>query len=121
MRSILHLFHPILTLLPFRAHFQSSADLKLGENIVNFGVIGYGYWGPNIVRNLTSLENSQVLAIAEMSPSARSRAQKAYPSINVTADALDVILSPKIDAVAIVTPVWTHFELAKAALENGKQ
>ena len=87
---------------------------------MNFGVIGYGYWGPNIVRNLTSLEDSQVLAIAEMSPSARKRAQKAYPGIHVTADASEVISSPKIDAVAVVTPVWTHYELAKAALENGK-
>lgn len=85
-----------------------------------FGVIGYGYWGPNIVRNLTSLEDSQVIAIAEMSPSARKRAQKTYPEINVTPDATDVILSPKIDAIAIVTPVWTHYELARAALENGK-
>jgi predicted dehydrogenase len=87
---------------------------------MNFGVIGYGYWGPNIVRNLTSLEGSQVLAIAEMSPSARKRAQTAYPGINVTPDACDVITSPKIDAVAVVTPVWTHYDLAKAALENGK-
>jgi predicted dehydrogenase len=87
---------------------------------VNFGVIGYGYWGPNIVRNLTSLEDSQVLAIAEMSPSARKRAQTAYPGISVTADARDVISSSKIDAVAVITPVWTHYELAKAALENGK-
>jgi predicted dehydrogenase len=87
---------------------------------VNFGVIGYGYWGPNVVRNLTNLEESQVLAIAELSPNARKRAQKAYPGINVTADASDVILSSKIDAVAVVTPVWTHYELAKAALENGK-
>jgi predicted dehydrogenase len=87
---------------------------------MNFGVIGYGYWGPNIVRNLTSLEDSQVVAIAEMNPAARSRAQKAYPGINVTPVALDVILSPKIDAVAIVTPVWTHYELTRAALENGK-
>jgi predicted dehydrogenase len=87
---------------------------------MNFGVIGYGYWGPNIVRNLTSLEDSRVLAIADMSASARMRAQKAYPGINVTSDALDVILSPKIDAVAIVTPVWTHYQLAKTALENGK-
>jgi predicted dehydrogenase len=89
-------------------------------NIVTFGVIGYGYWGPNIVRNLTSVEDSQVLAIAEMSPSAQRRAQIAYPGISVTADAWDVISSPKIDAVAIVTPVWTHYDLAKAALENGK-
>lgn len=87
---------------------------------MNFGVIGYGYWGPNIVRNITSLEDSQVIAIAEMSPSARNRAQKAYPGIYVTTDSQEVILSTKIDAVAIVTPVWTHYELAKAALKNGK-
>lgn len=87
---------------------------------MNFGVIGYGYWGPNVVRNLASLEGSQVLAIAEMSPAARKRAQKAYPGIHVTADAADVMTSPDIDAVAVITPVWTHYELAKAALENGK-
>src|ERR1700727_2353150 len=87
---------------------------------MNFGVIGYGYWGPNVVRNLVSLEDSQVLAIAEMSPVARKRAQKAYPEIHVTQDALEVISSPKIDAIAVITPVWTHYELAKAALENGK-
>jgi predicted dehydrogenase len=96
------------------------AQVELGENIVNFGVIGYGYWGPNVVRNLMSLEDSQVVAIAEMSPSARKRAQKAYPGITVTSDSSDVTSSPKIDAVAVVTPVWTHYELAKAALENGK-
>jgi len=87
---------------------------------VNFGVIGYGYWGPNVVRNLVSLEQSQVLAIAEMSPNARKRAQKAHPEIHITADAAEVISSPKIDAIAVITPVWTHYELAKAALENGK-
>jgi predicted dehydrogenase len=87
---------------------------------MNFGVIGYGYWGPNVVRNLASLEDSQVLAIAEMSQTARQRAQKAYPGITVTPDASDVFLSAQIDAVAVVTPVWTHYELARTALENGK-
>ena len=87
---------------------------------MNFGVIGYGYWGPNVVRNLTSLDGSQVLAIAEMSAGARKRAQKAHPGITVTADASEVMASPDIDAVAVITPVWTHYELAKAALENGK-
>ena len=87
---------------------------------MKFGVIGYGYWGPNVVRNLAGLEDSEVLAIAEMSPAARKRAQKAYPGVKVTADASDVISSLEIDAVAVVTPVWTHFELAKAALLNGK-
>jgi predicted dehydrogenase len=87
---------------------------------VNFGVIGYGYWGPNIVRNLVNLEGSQVIAIAEINAGARARAQKAYPSVKVTADASEVITSTAIDAVAVVSPVWTHYELTKAALQNGK-
>ena len=88
--------------------------------MINFGVIGYGYWGPNVVRNLASLEDARVLAISDTSPSARERAHKAYPGIRITDDAAEVISSRDIDAVAIITPVWTHFELAKAALENGK-
>jgi predicted dehydrogenase len=93
---------------------------KNGETIVNFGVIGYGYWGPNVVRNIRSVEGCQVRAIAEMSPGARKRAQAAYPGVEVVADSSDVISSPDIDAIAVVTPVWTHYELAKAALNNGK-
>ena len=91
-----------------------------GDNVVNFGVIGFGYWGPNVVRNLCSLDESQVVSIAELSEKARQRARKAYPNIAVTADANELISSPEIDAIAIITPVWTHYELAKAALENGK-
>ena len=87
---------------------------------MNFGVIGYGYWGPNIVRNLTSLEGSKVVAIAEISASARARAQKAYPEITVTSETSEVIKSRETDAIAIVSPVWTHYELTKAALLNGK-
>jgi predicted dehydrogenase len=88
--------------------------------VVNFGVVGYGYWGPNVVRNLASLDDSQVLALAELSPSAQQRAKKTYPALHVTSDAAEVIASPEIDAVAVITPVWTHYELTKAALENGK-
>ncbi|HEY2856834.1 MAG TPA: Gfo/Idh/MocA family oxidoreductase [Terracidiphilus sp.] len=87
---------------------------------MNFGVIGFGYWGPNVVRNLAALEGSQVIAIADLDSAARQRAQRAYPSIHVTADPREVVESTKIDAVAIVSPVWTHYELAKAALLNGK-
>ena len=87
---------------------------------MNFGVIGFGYWGPNVVRNLASLEGSEVVAIAEVNPAARLRAQKAYPGVLVTPDASEVIASAGIDAIAVVTPVWTHYELVKAALENGK-
>jgi predicted dehydrogenase len=87
---------------------------------VNFGVIGYGYWGPNVVRNLASLEDSHVVAIADVNPASRSRAQKAYPAVHVTSNAAEVISSTKIDAIAIVSPARTHYEFAKAALQNGK-
>ena len=88
---------------------------------MNFAVIGYGYWGPNVVRNLASLEGHRVVAIADVHPGARLRAQKAYPHLRITSDASEVISSGEVDAVGIVTPVWTHYELVRAALENGKQ
>ena len=88
--------------------------------MVKFGVIGYGYWGPNIVRNLGTLEGCSVTAVCDQSPAARKRAQAAYPHLQVLADPNEVVTSASIDAVAVITPVWTHYELAKAALENGK-
>jgi len=88
--------------------------------MVKFGVIGYGYWGPNVVRNLDQLEGSQVAAVCDKSPTSRKRVQKAHPNAKVTAEASEIFTSTEIDAVAVVTPVWTHYELAKAALENGK-
>ena len=88
--------------------------------MISFGVVGYGYWGPNVVRNLDSLDGARVITVSEKVAALRKRAQKAYPGIHVTADSAEVMSSTDIDAVAIVTPVWTHFELAKAALENGK-
>jgi predicted dehydrogenase len=61
-----------------------------------------------------------VIAIAEISANARARAQKAYPGVKVTGETSEVLTSTQIDAVAIVSPVWTHYELTKAALLNGK-
>ncbi len=83
-------------------------------------VIGYGYWGPNVVRNLYSLDACQVVALCDSNPAALKKALRTYPGLHTTADACEVVTSPDVDAVAIVTPVWTHYELAKAALENGK-
>src|ERR1039457_7364791 len=88
--------------------------------MLKFGVIGYGYWGPNIVRNLRSLEGCQVAGICDQSPAAWKRIQSANPGIPVSADYNELVNSPDVDAIAVITPVWTHFELAKAALENGK-
>ena len=88
--------------------------------MLKFGVIGYGYWGPNIVRNLRSLEGCQVVGICDQSPKAQKRIQAAHPGVPVFADSKELINSPDVDAVAVITPVWSHFELAKAALQNGK-
>jgi predicted dehydrogenase len=88
--------------------------------MIRVGVIGYGYWGPNVVRNLHGLDSAQVVTVCDRNPGAQKRAKHAYPSMQVTSDANEILCSPNIDAVAVITPVWTHFELAKAALENGK-
>ena len=88
--------------------------------MINIGVLGYGYWGPNVVRNLHSLDGCHVAAVCDRDPAALKRVRQAYPDIAVTTEPSDLLTSPKIDAIAVVTPVWTHFDLAKAALENGK-
>jgi predicted dehydrogenase len=89
-------------------------------NVIRFGVIGYGYWGPNIVRNLGSLPGASVASLCDRSLHALGRASQTYPGLKLSTDPSELIASPLIDAVAIVTPVWTHYELAKAALEHGK-
>jgi predicted dehydrogenase len=88
--------------------------------MVKFGVVGYGYWGPNIVRNLSQLEEVEVVAVCDKSPASRRRVEKAHPDVRVTADPDELMSSPDIDAIAVITPVWTHYELAKTALEHGK-
>src|SRR5271155_4000447 len=88
--------------------------------MLKFGVVGYGYWGPNIVRNLRALEGCQVVGICDQTPAARKRIQAAHPDVPVHSDFHELVKSPEVDAIAVITPVWTHYELAKAALEHGK-
>jgi predicted dehydrogenase len=97
-----------------------AAPRAHASDTVRVGVIGYGYWGPNIVRNFAALDNCEMVAVCDKNPAALKRASKGYPGVRATSDFSEVLRSPDIDAVAVVTPVWTHFELAKAALENGK-
>ncbi len=87
---------------------------------VRVGVIGYGYWGPNVVRNFHAIDACDVVALCDKSAAALQRARRTYPGLHVTTDEDELLTSPDIDAVAIVTPVWTHYDLARAALENGK-
>jgi len=88
--------------------------------MIHFGVIGYGYWGPNIVRNLRMLDGAKVIAICDKSSAALRRAGQLYPGVILTNDYNDLVQSAEIDAIAIITPVWTHFDLARKALRNGK-
>ncbi len=88
--------------------------------MIRFGIIGYRYRGPNIVRNLRTLECAEVVSICDKNPAALCRAAQMYPGVKLTSDYGELIQSPEIDAIAIITPVWTHFDLARKALRNGK-
>ncbi len=92
---------------------NESSSLKIG-------VIGYGYWGPNVVRNFYNAAGATVSSVCDFSPAALQRVRKTYPSMDVTTNPDDILTSPDIDAVAIVTPISHHYALAKKALENGK-
>jgi predicted dehydrogenase len=99
---------------------KPSAPETSSSNVIKVGVIGYGYWGPNIVRNFHGQEGSHVVAVCDKSPKSLQRVRQAFPDMHTTSDCRELLTSPDVDAVAVVTPVWTHFELAKTALENGK-
>lgn len=87
---------------------------------ITVGVIGYGYWGPNIVRNFFSAANCTVKSVADGRPERLAALSKIFPTIKGVATSDEIILDNEIDAVVIATPVFSHFELAKKALENGK-
>lgn len=88
--------------------------------MVNVGIIGMGYWGPNILRNFRSIDGVNVIAVCDKNQEVFKRIASLMNGIRVETDPEKVILSPDIDAVAIVTPVSTHYLLSKLALENGK-
>ena len=89
--------------------------------MIRIGVVGYGYWGPNLVRNFNIAEGARLTAVCDKSDSALKRVIPIYNgALRTTTNADELITSPDIDAVVIATPVFTHFELAKKALENGK-
>ena len=88
--------------------------------MISVGVIGYGYWGPNIVRNFQSLDLGCVKSVSDLNSKVLAKAKKAYPTINTTTDCREILHSREIDAVAVITPVATHYPLVKEALENGK-
>jgi len=88
--------------------------------MINIGIIGYGYWGPNVARNFHACSGVKLTAISDLSPKRLNIAKTTYPFIRSFAKPEDLLRSPDVDAVAIVTPVFTHYDLARKALENGK-
>jgi len=88
--------------------------------MLTVGVIGYGYWGPNLVRNFVANDDAQVAMVADTQPRRLEQVKKRYPAIKTTTSARDIFRADDIDAVAIATPVVTHYDLALAALQAGK-
>lgn len=88
--------------------------------MIKVGVIGYGYWGPNLVRNFMAAPGSMVARVCDMRAERLAPLQRLYPGIKTCNQATDLINDPQIDAVVIATPVSSHFELAMAALKAGK-
>ena len=88
--------------------------------MIRVGVLGYGYWGPNIVRNFQAHEQSEVVLVCDKNPKVGEQLRKNYPAIPFTTDENEVLDSPKVDVVAVITPVATHHSLTKRALKNGK-
>lgn len=84
------------------------------------GVLGYGYWGPNLVRNFFEHDRATVIQVADLSSERLEIVGKRYPSIVTTVCPDELLTNPSVDLVVIATPVSTHFELARKALENGK-
>ena len=88
--------------------------------MIRVGVIGYGYWGPNLVRNFIEAPGTTVRAVAELRPDRAALAQRRHPGVEVTGDYRELLKNSEIDAIAISTPVSTHFPLALEALQAGK-
>lgn len=87
---------------------------------IRIGIIGYGYWGPNLLRNFAASPLFEVVALAERRSEARERASRALPGLLCYEEAEALVVAPDLDAVVIATPVATHFGLARAALLSGK-
>ncbi len=88
--------------------------------MINIGICGYGYWGPNLVRNFAETPGANIAAVADLDPKKLEVVKRRFPAVKTTTRFQDLLVDPAIDAIAIATPVSTHFELGMAALKAGK-
>ncbi len=84
------------------------------------GVVGAGYWGPNLIRNFNEAPGAEVVAVADLSPERLAPIRKRYPAVRITGDHHAILADPSVDAVAIATPIKTHRPLCEEALAAGK-
>jgi len=99
---------------------KMTAPAEAKNKIINIAVVGYGYWGPNLVRNFSELNTARVHTVVDLNPKLLELVNKRFPTTKTTTDFQEMLRDPEIDAVAIATPVNTHFSLAMAALKAGK-
>lgn len=90
------------------------------SELVGIGVIGYGYWGPNLVRNFMETPASQVIAVSDLRSERLAPLHRRYPTIDTVTDYRDLLHDPRVDAIVIATPVSTHYPLAMEALRAGR-
>src|SRR5262245_49577307 len=88
--------------------------------MVGIAVVGYGYWGPNLVRNFAETEGVMMRVCCDADPRRLELAQKRFPTLICATDFDEALRNPEINAIAIATPVHTHYELAKRAIKAGK-
>jgi predicted dehydrogenase len=88
--------------------------------VIKLAVVGYGYWGPNIVRNVMERPELELWGLCEMNPERVAKFSARYPGVHTTADLGEALADPTVDAVSIATPPATHYPLVKRALEAGK-
>ena len=88
--------------------------------MINIGLIGYGYWGPNLARNFNNNPDMELSAICDFSADRLEKAGRLYPQVKLTKNMEDLFNDTRLDAIAIATPVSTHFDMAHKALSNDK-
>jgi predicted dehydrogenase len=103
-----------------RAQPDATLDELAAASPIRIGFVGYGYWGPNLVRNFSEVTGAQVWSVSDMSEERLALAHARYPAITATTDCHALIRDPAIDAVVITTPVSTHYKLALEALQADK-
>ena len=99
---------------------MTASKNPLSSSTLGVAVIGYGYWGPNIVRNFANTDGARVVSVSDLDAQKLALVRRRHPDVAVTTDFRDLLNNTRIDAIAIATPVHTHYELALAALAAGR-